>query len=120
MRQAGTLPTQDQAQRFADYLLTLGISAKVDADGAGWAIWVRDEDQLPDATRELQQFAAEPDSDRYRQAGQAAQSLRQQQTRVDAKRRKNWIEMRQRWDTRPAGRRPLTLVLIAACVLVAV
>ena len=32
MRQAGTIPTKQDAERFADYLLTLGIATKVEGN----------------------------------------------------------------------------------------
>ena len=56
MRQAGSIPDHDQAQRFIDYLFTQGITAKLDQANDVWAIWVRDEDQLPQAVKELQDF----------------------------------------------------------------
>jgi GlpG protein len=120
MRQAGTLSNRDEAQRLADYLLTLGISARVDPDGDAWAVWIREEDQLPLATKELQQFLADPKAERYCQATQSAETLRKQQSREEQSRRKNMIEMRDRWDTSPSGRRPLTVLLIAACIFVAI
>src|SRR5260221_7241516 len=100
MRQAGTLPTRELAQRFADHLLSQGIAAKVDADGNAWAVWIRDEDQLAQATAELQQFVADPNSIRYQQASKTAQELRKQQERTEQSRRRNMIEMRDRWDMR--------------------
>ncbi len=120
MRQAGKLSNREQGQRLADYLLTLGISAKVDPDGDSWAIWVRDEDQLPQAVKELEQFVADPDAARYRESTRTAESVRKQQAREEQARRKNMIEMRDRWDTNPVGKRPLTALLIAACVFVAI
>ena len=120
MRQAGSIPDHDQAQRFVDHLLTQGITAKLDQAGDGWAIWVRDEDQLPQAVKELEAFVSGPDAARYRQARSSAESLRKQQHAEDSDRRKNFIEMRDRWDMRAIGRRPLTIVLIVISVLVAI
>lgn len=118
MRQAGTLSNRDDAQRLADYLLTLGIEAKIEADGTACGLWIREEDQVPRATQELEQFKADPQAARYRQATDAAGTLRKQQAREDQQRRKNLIEMRDRWDTQLSGRCVLTFVLIAASVLV--
>jgi GlpG protein len=119
MRQAGTLSNRDDAQRLADYLLTLGIVAKVEPDGADWALWIREEDQIPQATKELEQFKANPQAACYRQAADTAGALRKQQAREDQRRQKNLIEMRNRWDTKPGGWRVLTFALIAASVIVA-
>jgi GlpG protein len=117
MRQAGTLSNREQAERLCDYLLTQGISAKADADGDSWAIWIHDEDQLPKAKALLQEFQADPNSAKYRSAAQTAESLRKQQARDDEQRRKNVIELRNRWG-KSSGPRPLTMVLIGVSVLV--
>ncbi len=118
MRQAGILSNRDEAQRFVDYLLTQGIISKTEPEGETWAVWVREEDQVPQAVRELEAFRTDPQGARYRQAADAAIALRKQQAREEQQRRKNYIEVRQRWDARlPGGRRLLTIVLIAASIL---
>jgi GlpG protein len=119
MRQAGILSNREQAQALADYLLAQGVSTKVEPDGGSWALWVREEDQVPRAVEELQAFLADPQAPRYRQAAEEAASLRKLQDREDRQRRKNMIDLRNRWDVRPVGRQPLTMLLIAVCVFVA-
>ena len=58
MRQAGTLSSKQDAERFANYLLTLGITAKVEAGADGEAsVWIHDENQLDESKRELETFA---------------------------------------------------------------
>jgi GlpG protein len=118
MRQAGTLSNRDDAQRLVDYLLTQGIITKTEPEGDAWAVWVREEDQLPQAIRELQEFRTDSQAPRYRHAADAASALRKQQSRDEQQRRKHLIEMRDRWDISSAGRRPLTLLLIVVCILV--
>jgi GlpG protein len=118
MRQAGSIHDQDQAQRFIDYLLTQGITAKLDQAKDGWEIWVRDEDQLSQAVKEFEGFVADPDAARYRQARSSAESLRKQQQAEDTQRRRNLIEMRDRWSVSAGGPRPLTFLLMAASVVV--
>ncbi len=118
MRQAGILSNRDEAQRLVDYLLTKGIISKTEPEGEAWAVWVREEDQVPQAVRELEAFRADPQAARYRQAADAAIALRKQQAHEEQQRQKNFIEVRRRWDAIPGGRRPLTIVLIAASVLV--
>src|SRR5262245_34538173 len=112
MRQAGAISDHDQARRFIDYLLTQGITAKLDQAADGWAIWVRDEDQLPQAVKELEGFVSDPDASRYRRARSSAESLRKQQHAEDSERRRNFIEMRDRWNVSARGPRPLTIALI--------
>ncbi len=118
MRQAGTLPNREQAQLLADYLLTLGITAKVDPAGEAWALWIREEDQLQQATSEFQQFVQNPDAPRYRESNKSADALRKQQLREEQARRNNMIEMRDRWQVSNGGSRPITFVLMAASILV--
>lgn len=118
MRQAGTLSNRDQAERLADYLLTKGIEAKVEPEGPAWALWVRDEDHLPQARQELQEFLVDPAAQRYRGVDGAAEALRKQQQRTETQRQKSLVMLRDRWDTRPTGRQPLTLILIAISALV--
>jgi GlpG protein len=120
MRQAGSIPDHDQAQRFVDYLLTQGITAKLDQVADGWAIWVRDEDQMPQAVQELEGFVSDPDASRYRQARSSAESLRKQQHAEDKERRRNFIEMRDRWNIQAVGARPLTIALLIASILVGI
>jgi GlpG protein len=121
MRQAGTFSNREQGQRLVDHLHTQGVSAKLDPDGDGWAVWIREEDQLPKAIAEIEQFRQNPDAPQYSQASQAAEALRKKQAKDDEARRKNVIEVRDRWDKRPGGRgKPVTMLLIAACVLVGI
>ena len=56
MRQAGTLPSKPVSERFATYLLSLGITSKVEPAGVEWAIWVLDENQIPRSKQELDEF----------------------------------------------------------------
>jgi GlpG protein len=118
MRQAGVLSNRNQADRLADYLLTQDISVRVEPEGDAWAIWVRDEDKVPQAVEELQRFLADPDAPRYREAATAAADVRKEQARVEQQRRKNMIDMRERWGALPRGGRPLTIMLIAASIFV--
>jgi GlpG protein len=117
MRQAGTLSNRDHAKRLVDYLLTQGIVAKFDPEGDSWAIWIRDEDQLARAKELLREFAADPDSEKYRSVDTAAETLRKQQAADDARRMKNVVEMRNRW-ANGYGARPVTVTLMAISVLV--
>jgi GlpG protein len=121
MRQAGTFSNREQGQRLVDHLHTQGVSAKLDPDGDAWAIWIRDEDQLPKALVEIEQFRQNPDAPQYKQASQTAEALRKKQAKEDEARRKNVIEVRDRWDNSAGGRgRIITMLLIAACVLVGI
>jgi len=77
MRSAGTIRDKAQARRFADFLLTRGISARLDHGADGYTVWVHDEDRVAEVRGELPRFLAAPDDPRYN-LSRAAESLRAQ------------------------------------------
>ncbi len=117
MRQIGTFDDERQARRFNDFLLTEDIQAVVEHESDGWAIWVREEDQLAEATRQLASFRANPSDGRYANAEKKAEELRQKKRRELEKARKNVVEMRDNWSQRSSGSSPLTIAIIIICSL---
>lgn len=117
MRQAGTLPTKPNAERFATYLLSLGIHSKVEPSGDAWAIWVLDENQIPRSKQELDEFQREPDDPRYRDAQRVAQHVQREAEEKKRKAQRNYVDMRNEWAS-PWRRRPVTMTLIIASALV--
>jgi GlpG protein len=113
MRQAGTITSKQDAERFADYLLSLGITSKVDRANGEWAIWVHDENQVPRCREELAQFQREPNDVRYQQAEREAKAVRRENAEKLRRARKNYIDMRNEWAS-PWRRRPITVAMIAA------
>ncbi len=84
MRQLATLPSADDARALADYLLTLKIDTQLEKQPEGWAIWIRDEDHVPRARQELEEFQRNPSDPRYRTVAKTADSLRQRKRQEDA------------------------------------
>ena len=117
MRQAGTIANKQDAQRFADYLLSLGVTSKIDRDGDAWAIWIHDENQVTRSREELQRFESEPQNARYQAAEHTARLARREAAEKLRKARKNYVDMRNEW-AKPWRRRPVTMVLVIASVLV--
>jgi GlpG protein len=117
MRQAGTLPSKQDAERFADYLLTLGIGSKVDPAVDQWAIWILDENEVPRSKQELLQFLQQPHESRYLAAERDAKVARREAAERAKQAQKNYVDMRQRWSR--SGRGSVTILLIGASVLVA-
>jgi len=115
MRQAGTIATRQNAERFANYLLSLGITSKVDRDGDQWIVWIHDENQVPRSRQELEQFEREPNAPRYDEAERAAQQVRREAADKVRLARKNYIDMRNEW-ANPWRRRPVTITLIVVCI----
>src|SRR4051812_34687846 len=111
MRQAGTIPSKQDADRFVSYLLTLGISAKAEPAEGAWAIWIRDENQVDRSKQELDLYQAVPGDARYAAAEQEARLARKQLAQKTRAAQKNYVDMRGYWDS-PVRRRPLTIALI--------
>ncbi|HEX8201447.1 MAG TPA: rhomboid family intramembrane serine protease [Isosphaeraceae bacterium] len=121
MRQIGTIADETDARTFADYLLTLGITTRLDHQEDGWVVWVHKEDLVPDAARELEAFRSDPRAPRYEGVGLAARQLRRQAEQDDRLHQKNSIDLRGRLSDRPRlARSPLTFALLLASLVVAV
>jgi GlpG protein len=127
MRQVGHLPDEASAHAFIDWLLVQGVSAKAEADGPVWTVWVHDEDQLAKAAGELKQYLANPSDPRYRSAGQEAEQKRREEHGRNDRLRANQVDMSRRWGKgAPGGAAggiqagPVMLGLLGICLLVAV
>lgn len=117
MRQLASLPSADDARALADYLLTLKIDTQLEKQPDGWAIWIRDEDHVPRARQELEEFQRNPSDPRYRTVAKAADSLRQRKRQEDAA----YFRRQDRFSRRmsgPIASQRFTVGLIIACVLV--
>jgi GlpG protein len=118
LRQIGTLPKGIAPKVFADYLLTLGIKTRIDEQPEGWLLWIYDEDHIAQARDELRGFLTRPDDPRYQSAVDAAEAIRRQQQELDKQFRKNYREVSDLWAYPGFRRRPLTLALVALCVVI--
>jgi GlpG protein len=119
MRQLGTVADERAAQRFADYLLTKGITVSLEPDSDGCRIWVRNEDHLELARREFAEFAAAPNAPVYEDAARHAEFLRAEERKRVKEAKKNFVDVRTRWRGGVTGRIPVTILLIAASVVTA-
>jgi GlpG protein len=118
LRQIGTLPKGLDPKIFADHLLSLSIKARIDERPEGADVWIYNEDQVARARDELQAYLSHPDDPRFRDAIPAAQAIRRQEQQRDKQFRKNFREASDLWSTPGFRRRPLTVILMAACVIV--
>ena len=121
MRHVGDLPTHDQAQRFADYLLVRDVKVSIDQEDGQWAIWAVEEDETPQVKEELARFRDNPDAEEYRGHGSQAERRRKAEEKANREFRKNQVDVRTRWGRGGAAviSGPITLGLIAISVLVA-
>jgi GlpG protein len=119
MRQLTTFPSAEAARALADYLLTLKIDTQLEKEPDGWAVWIRDEDHLPRARQELEEFQRNPADPRYEGAGSTAAVLRKQKLQEE----KAYHRRQERFYARmgrvgAAGGAGVTLTLIAISVIV--
>ena len=68
MRLIGHLDSKTHAERFSAFLMTRGISSHCELEDTRWELWIRDEDQIEEATGHLEEFRANPDAPQYRAA----------------------------------------------------
>ncbi len=118
MRLLGSFSQPHDAQRLADYLLTQGISTKLEVDATQSRIWVRDEAQLATAKDICANFQSNPLDPRYDEAIATAALLRREEAQRDTEARRKMIDGRTLW-TGPGGPTPVTWTLIGASVAVA-
>lgn len=118
MRQIGSLPDESQARLLADYLLTLGITTKLNPVRDGWAVWVHREDLLDQARSELAAFTADPAAAKYRNVATAARTLRKEADRTEKEHLRKTHDIRYYWNSRGLRRCPVTWALFAASVAI--
>jgi GlpG protein len=119
MRQIGSIPDENEARALADYLMTLGITTRLDPAPEGWAVWVHREERVEEARNELAEFHRNPTDPKYHGAASAAKALRKKAERVEREHLRNTLNVRYFWSARDVRRCPLTFLLIGASVAVA-
>jgi GlpG protein len=118
MRQIGTVENKEDAKRLGDYLLTLGITTRVDERPNGCLVWVHREEKVQQAKREFDEFLKDPSDARYEGVEQTARTLRKKKEEEDRRHIRNSVALRGFWDYRPPESVPVTLALLAASIIV--
>lgn len=117
MRQIGSLNSEKQAQRLADFLLTQGIRTQLEPAAGAWAIWVLDEDRVADGRAEFARFSENPEAPVYAESAAAAEKMRSDLIARQKQLRRNVIDVRSQW-TRPTANRPVTWMLMGTSIVV--
>src|SRR5579871_5318749 len=66
MRQIGSLSGEAQARLFADFLHARGIRSEIEAEAdRTWSVWIRDDDQIPEAQSSLARYQANPNAPEF-------------------------------------------------------
>ncbi len=119
MRLIGTIEDKSEAQRFGDFLTTVGIDSLVEHDSDGWVVWVHDEDQVDQAREELQSFRDDPQGEKYVAATAAATKIREEQKQRKKSEKVQTVDVRDMWERPALSECPVTMGLIILSVLVA-
>lgn len=94
MKLLGKIENADQAQRFGDFLLSIGIENQVDEGRSAWEIWVLDVDQMPRAKEELEAYLADPNAATYLESMKKAKSIEKQKKKEQVERDKLYVDVR--------------------------
>ncbi|HTD67830.1 MAG TPA: rhomboid family intramembrane serine protease [Candidatus Limnocylindria bacterium] len=93
MRVIGHIDNDKDARTFGDFLYVQGIENEAERDGNRWAIWVHADDQIPGATKLLNEFRTNPNDPKFL-AGSPAEKLREQAKAKDTAYRKRVVDGR--------------------------
>lgn len=116
MRQVGIISSRELAQRFEDYLLSLGIGSQVREQRGGFAVWVYDEDAVRKAQTEFGSFEAQPNEAKF-QVADKAQVIKQAQVAAAAAAPNPVVAMPRTWAQAPGlFETPVTLILMTLSV----
>jgi GlpG protein len=118
LRSIGTLPKTGDPRLFEDYLVSLGMQARLDERPDGWLVWIYDENHLAQARAELQSYLEHPQDPRFAAARRVAEEVRRRQAKLEHEYRKNFREVSDQWSGLRFRQRPLTLILVATSILV--
>jgi GlpG protein len=117
MRLIGELNQPQAAERLAAFLLTQGITTKIDETKDGvQEVWAREEDQFEAAHAEFLTFVQSPDDPKYVFAVSAAAKIAREQEKKRREMQKRMMKV----GTGGVSRKPtLTLIMIGISVVVA-
>ena len=123
MRSLGQIDGRKPTERFVAYLLTLKIKTHIegiDEQADRWEVWIRNEDQMAMARKELDEFLANPNDARYEAAMKEATRILEAEQRARQAAAKNVRRMETSGGSRLTGGRipPLTLTLCILAVIV--
>lgn len=122
MRQIGQLQSESDARRLGDYLYAQGVDNQVERDGdAAFAVWIVADEDVDRAAHQFAEFIANPADPKYAAARDAASERREAVRKDNEAARRRMFNRRQLFAKLGGyGIGPLTFVLIAACVWVAI
>lgn len=118
MRKIGSIGSEQQAKRFGDYLLTIGINANIDSTSDQWAIWIFDEDQIEQAKLELEEYLKDSAAEKYQNVSQQADLIRGEKIKKARENQSRQVNVRETWNQPFTRRCPVTALLIGISIVV--
>src|SRR5256885_3986820 len=121
MRLIGHLGEKASAVTFSDFLYVQGIGNDIDSEKEGWAIWVHGEDEVSKAKELLAQFKMNPSDPKYQKQAREANQLKEAEAKEQAKAKDRFFDRNKLLEQGRTYRiGPLTVMLVVACVAVAI
>ncbi|WP_165069450.1 rhomboid family intramembrane serine protease [Paludisphaera rhizosphaerae] len=118
MRLIGEIPSNLDPRILEDHLLGQGMKSRIDRRPDGWAVWIINEDHVAAASKELQDFVADPDDPRFRANASKAREVRKETAKKEREFRKNNRDSGDIWGAPTFRRRPVTVVVVIIAAVV--
>jgi GlpG protein len=121
MRSLGYIDGRKATEQFVAFLLTRNIKTHIEtAEGDRWELWVRNEDQLGEALKELASFQENPHDPRYQAAVKEASRLLEEDRKSRQAAERNVRRFRPSAQVGLASGPipPLTMTLMVLCIVV--
>lgn len=119
MRELHAFDNEAEALHFVSVLRTKSIRAHMEPEDGAWVIWVENDDDRDPSRELLKRFRANPHDEEFRDAEDLAQQLVDDEEFAVRMRQKLQVDLLDRWRGVWWKCWPVTYVMIACCVLLA-
>ncbi len=118
MRHIGSIANANEAETFSAYLTIQGVANQIELEENEYNVWVKDEDQLKNAIRLLEDYQKNPQDEKYKGVVEEARKRIDAEIEERKQAQKNIVNVRDRWPSGAKRRAPLTITLIViSCVV---
>lgn len=119
MRSIGFLNTKESAERFSQILTVENVDHRIEKEDCGFEVWVFSDDEIPKAKDIFQKFLQDPKSIYHPVYEEEAKKIKDQMIRELKQDRSQQRSLRQEWVVFQSRMQPVTTILIAISVVVA-
>jgi len=118
MREVHTFTDAPAAQRFTDVLIARSMPAVVEEESGQWVVWIQNDDHRESAKQLLQQYLANPGAEEFQAAARQAKERLREEEKAEKARRKNLVNIQDRWKGVWWKSYPATVIMVAISVAV--